>query len=576
MGSNRTSSNPKVWIREVEFSDGTKVTLKPDDIVVLVGPNNSGKSVALMNIGEKATSKDAKTVVLTSLELESEGDEASLFEWLEHNFRKNFANPSNPTYAGLGADIAESSARNWWTNYRNGLHDLAKFFIYRLTTEARLGAASPARAIKITTAPLIHPIHYMQRDDTIEEKVSTYFREAFGKDLIVHRNAGSEVPLYCGISPEPEGNENRASTSFLKKLEELPTLLTQGDGMRSFVGFLLHSFVVDHSVVMIDEPEAFLHPPQARLLGQLIIKEVPHDRQLFLATHSGDFLRGLLDIPSDRIQILRIQRDGNVNPVKTLDSGGIRKVWTDPILRYSNVLDGIFHDKVVLCESDGDCRFYAAIMDAINDPSGDARREHTMFIHCGGKGRMPIVVESLRKLDVPVHVIADFDVINSKSPLKEIVVTLGGSWEEIEDNWQLVQKSIEDKKPELNTTEVAQEINNILKPITEKTFPEDAKKMIQEILRRSSPWSTAKSIGKTYIPNGASTNAFDKMHSELTALGLFVVPIGEMEQFCKSIGGHGPKWVNAVLEKDLANDPELKEARDFVRSVLNSKSITES
>ena len=38
---------------------------------------------------------------------------------------------------------------------------------------------------------------------------------------------------------------------------------------------------------------------------------------------------------------------------------------------------------------------------------------------------MPVVISSLRNLDVPVHVIADFDILNNESPLKEIVEALG-------------------------------------------------------------------------------------------------------------------------------------------------------
>ena len=34
-------------------------------------------------------------------------------------------------------------------------------------------------------------------------------------------------------------------------------------------------------------------------------------------------------------------------------------------------------------------------------------------------------------------------------------------------------------------------------------------------------------------------------------------------------GGHGPKWVNAVLARDLATDPELEIARKFVLELTN-------
>jgi hypothetical protein len=41
-----------------------------------------------------------------------------------------------------------------------------------------------------------------------------------------------------------------------------------------------------------------------------------------------------------------------------------------------------------------------------------------------------------------------------------------------------------------------------------------------------------------------------------------------MEGFCKSIGGHGPSWVQTVLDtKEVATDPELQLARDFVAKI---------
>ena len=34
----------KVWLSEIEFSDNRKVLIDENDIVVIVGPNNAGKS----------------------------------------------------------------------------------------------------------------------------------------------------------------------------------------------------------------------------------------------------------------------------------------------------------------------------------------------------------------------------------------------------------------------------------------------------------------------------------------------------------------------------------------------------
>ena len=32
-------------------------------------------------------------------------------------------------------------------------------------------------------------------------------------------------------------------------------------------------------------------------------------------------------------------------------------------------------------------------------------------------------------------------------------------------------------------------------------------------------------------------------------IGLWIVPVGELEGFCKSVGNHGPRWVQEVIER---------------------------
>jgi hypothetical protein len=61
-------------------------------------------------------------------------------------------------------------------------------------------------------------------DDKIENKMSGYFRQAFGNDLIVHRNAGNQVPLHCGDRPKPKEGEDRVSIGYISELEKLPAL----------------------------------------------------------------------------------------------------------------------------------------------------------------------------------------------------------------------------------------------------------------------------------------------------------------------------------------------------------------
>jgi ABC-type branched-subunit amino acid transport system ATPase component len=562
-------TDPSVTIGSLTFSDGQTIELGRSDIVVLVGPNNAGKSQALRDIVQKVASAGSIGVVVNDLTVNQTGSTEDVIHWLEqYAFSQGQSAPDQTVFYRMGVGLHISAARAYWPNTGGGLRDIAPMFVHSLTTEERLTAANPAPNIALLTQPRTHPIHYMQADDTIETRISGHFRKAFGQDLIVHRNAGNEVPLYCGERPEMLEGEDRVSLSYLRRLEELPRLQMQGDGMRAFVGVLLNALTVRHSVLLVDEPEAFLHPPQARMLGHMLVDETPDDRQIFLSTHSGDFLRGVLESGSARVRVLRIDREGNTNKVRALDSEGIQQFWGDPILRYSNVLDGVFHNRVVLCEGDADCRFYQAVLDAIPTAEDEDVREDLMFTHCGGKSRMPVVIRSLMNLGVPVTVIADFDLLNDEHPLRPIVAAVGGDWAALEQGWRAVKSAIEDKKPELSSEEVTNEITQVLAGIDDRIFPSNAGRAIRKILARSSPWATAKQAGRAFVPNGEATARFDALMEQLHGLGVFVVEVGEIEQFVKSVGNHGPSWVNTALERNLQTDEELETARAFVRDAL--------
>lgn len=557
----------RIWISEITFSDDTTLQFEKDDIVVFVGPNNAGKSASLKESASLIKAKNKKGKVLKDLNIKKEGDEIELFQLLDTSTTKNYDNPSQILYQGFGFNIWESSVKSIFAEYTNGVGDLASLFVNILTTEQRLLAANPPQNIKLTTQAIQHPIHYLQKDDALEQRFSDYFRQAFGTDLIVHRNAGSEVPLYIGEKPIPKTGEDRVSSTYLRELEKLDLLHEQGDGMRSFVGVLLNAFISTHSILFIDEPEAFLHPPQARLLGKMLAKDLPSERQLFLATHSEDFLKGLLDANINKLKIIRIQRDGKINRVSSLTSSDIDSIWNDSLLRHSNILNGLFHSKVVICESDSDCRFFSAVLSAQFDNTGSIAPD-ILFIHCGGKHRIPTAIKALKKLNVPIKVVSDFDVLNDTNPLKEIFEDLGGVWTDIENDWKIVKREIEQKRPEFLTADIKKEIENTFTTTTERIFPKEKINEIQRALKKASAWSEAKEVGKSYIPSGNATQAFERIQIKLKEKGFLVLEVGELESFVKSVGNHGPKWVSEVLTKDLTTDLELEPARKFVKQFI--------
>jgi hypothetical protein len=226
----------------------------------------------------------------------------------------------------------------------------------------------------------------------------------------------------------------------------------------------------------------------------------------------------------------------------------------------------LFHSQIIICESDSDCRFCSAILSSIHDKNGSINPD-ILFVPCGGKQRIPVVVKSLVKVKVHVKVISDFDVFNNITPLKSIFEELVGKWKEVENDWKLINKSIEQKRPELGKDELKERIDSIIKSVDTVSFPQDKIDEIQKVLKKVSPWATAKEGGKSFIPSGNSTTAFERIQKIFKEKGLFIVEVGELESFVKSLGNHEPKWLTEVLLKNLEN-PEFDSAKEFIFQVI--------
>jgi len=337
--------------------------------------------------------------------------------------------------------------------------------------------------------------------------------------------------------------------------------------MRSFAGIVLDTFTSNYTITLIDEPEAFLHPPQARLLGKMLAKNNPNKRQLFISTHSEDFLKGLIDSDNENVKIIRINRNADVNHMNMLDNNEIKILWKDPILRYSNILSGLFHSKVVICESDTDCRFYQAVMNSRHDGENDISPD-ILFTHCGGKQRLKAIIVALKSLGVKIVVIADIDVLNDKTIFKDIVDSLSISWSELESKWKVIDEYVKSQRPQLDTDDIKTQIQETLGAVLTNPFPKEATEKIKKILKHSTAWSKIKEVGKNFF-TGDSYNKYNEIDSICITHGFFIVPVGELEFFYRPNSNHGTRWVNEVLEAvNLKEDSELNEAREFVKKII--------
>ncbi|MDQ7250652.1 ATP-dependent nuclease [Dongia sedimenti] len=563
--ANSSTVRPTVTFESIAFSDGSKIDLDPEDVVVFVGPNNAGKSAALREL-EMIITPDLETRVIKQAPLRKDGSVDELRTFLRKHSSIKEEMGENPQYRGYRFSVHDKSLEKIW---KRDLRELRALFCHRISTEQRIGGSDPVQAISVLDQSPGQPIHLLYTDDEIERRLSTYFERAFGVELIVFRGGGANWPLLIGERPARTDDHHIYSSAYNATLraQTLP-LQAQGDGMRSFATVILSLLSArTESILLLDEPEAFLHPPQARLLGEFLAKERPKQAQLFIATHSPDVLQGLLSSATDHLRVIRIQRDGNVNRVRELDKQKAREISIDPLMRYSNVLSGVFHQRAIICESDGDCAFYSTLLDS--PAIHGARQPDTIFLHANGKHRVAALARTLRGLDVDVDVIVDIDILNDLTVMESLATSLELDWSSIQSDAEEVKKAIESHKPWLTAGEVSKGIVEVLKVVPEAgEFPKATRAKIDAIFRKASPWDAVKSAGEAAIPAGQPTMRWKRLKQQCSEAGFWIVPVGEVEGFCRSIGGHGPRWVQQVLEyKNVLSDPELEAARSFVRAV---------
>jgi len=86
-------------------------------------------------------------------------------------------------------------------------------------------------------------------------------------------------------------------------------------------------------------------------------------------------------------------------------------------------------------------------------------------------------------------------------------------------------------------------------------------------LKQGKPWGEVKKYGVRAIPNGDAQRDYSSLRNMLEDIGIFVVPVGEIENFCPSVGSHGPKFVTKLLSTISLGDSSLEELRLFVTRV---------
>jgi len=539
-------------ISKIVLGENTCVPIQKNDIVVFVGPNNAGKSQALRDIYHLCHQKTNPIVVKDLWVSKSPCPLSQTLSLLSDGL--NLGNRTRYSILNENYSIYEHSDRDYRKNQYHG--EFYSAFVANLDTAARLTICLPPNSIS-RDGQKSHPIHYAAFDGSKRKWLSSNFKKAFGIDLIPNTQFGATIPLCLGEPVQLSGkyaDEQERQEAYAAILSKYKKVHDQGDGIKSFVGILLYLMMDHFCTYLIDEPESFLHPPQAHIMGQIIGQTLSENQQAFISTHSEDIIKGLLAVCPERLKIVRITRKDDINCFSILENKTFSDIWSDPLLKYSNIMSSLFHKSVVLCESDSDCKMYAAVESHIKASIG--KYSETLFVHCGGKHRMSKIITALRSLNIPIILIPDIDVLNDESIFMGITQAFGLSWDDLQKDYRIIASNLHSSKEKIARTEARATILSIIDSKAEKELSSAEINAIKSSVKISSKWDNLKASGVASLPAGDATAAFNRLDRILRDNGVYLVPVGELECFIKEIGGHGPEWVNKVFEKypDMNND----------------------
>ncbi len=557
-------------ILNLETKDNSKIKIK--NFTVLVGPNNVGKSQTLKDIHSIMTSGiTARTTIVKKIEFARPRTFEGLIKGLEKTEDKN--NTQLHLIGGItsnlrGGEQIPINLKEFEDLYKSrkdidfSLGNISKFCVSFLDATSRLLVAQTIESNDPDLGPAQNLLQALYNDSTLktEKELGKAFQDTFEMDIKLDYSGLRMLKLrvarkFKKIPPDP-----RKASPILR---EHSLLDDQGDGYRSFVGVVLSMLLSKNRVVLLDEPEAFLHPAQARILGRWIATySKKNPGQIVVATHNANFLSGILS-GNQKVDIYRVNRKGDKTSYTQIPSEATSMLSRSPLLSSQRVLEAIFRKGVVICEGDADRCVYEMVA------TQKFENKEILFIHAHNKQSIKTVATLLRNASTPVCAIADIDILDSESELKKLLESLSDK-DGLVDILKIRKElslSVEKRKDKEILEQLKKDLATLVKELGENTHTlSEVRATINRIRKSSSKWAIIKEKG---IP-GFSEKLQSKAKGiveEAKKIGLFIVPVGELESWLDLGTKKKNKWIVLALEA-LYKGKCSNELKGFIKEVL--------
>nr|WP_275406705.1 AAA family ATPase [Actinomadura bangladeshensis] len=499
-----------------------------------------------------------------------------LLAWLGERYSFVSETNQNPGFAGLGAQLLDVAyiQHVWERADLSKIGRLGRLLSSYLPPVERAGILGQAQRRANLSEPSSHLLHRFEDDADLMKRASDLTYRHFRRELTLDWLSGN-ICLRVGKPSLDAPPVDSVTAEYRKAIAQLPLLSEQGDGIKSFLGILMPLLSAVQPIVIVDEPEAFLHPPQAvsvgREIGSLSVK---NGLQVILATHDRNILIGLLESGVD-LSVIRLDREGDLTTAHQIDAQELRNIWSDTVLRYSNLLDGLFHRVVVLAEGDRDCRFYAATLEEWSKQNYlPFSPSEVLFVPSAGKDGMPKMASVLRAAQVKVICSPDLDILDDENKLRILVSSLDGaeSWDSLSKDYRLATEDFRKPRQQVRCGYALNAVSSVIKGREDELYTGEIKKEILANLRaEESPWKKVKRYGERSFV-GQARVAFERLMPQLESLGIAAVRMGELECFAEDTGvSKGEQWLPAAFS---AGAHKRAEAQKHVASILRAAGIS--
>ena len=404
--------------------------LKPKKINVIIGPNNSGKSRMLKELRDFLSGDMRDIKMIETIDYDYPPDLTTLDENYDIKNRmtkdfygnwilRTYSNKSdqlwdlNATFENYFTRNLNSIGGNWSAFFEDIIKNkeenqffqyLGSLFFQYLGTEERLTICKMQKNYGLDSNNTNYLTSFKFEEKLLNE-LADNVKRIFKKDIVLdNQTLGDRLVFRVGKNFDYLTGILGNDSGEIRNLFNEDMLDNLGDGLKSYVSTFLSLKAKGNDVLLIDEPEAFLHPPLARQIGELI-GEFKDEKQVFISTHSVEVLKGILSKSSD-VNVIRItQPETYKNKINVLDKDVLQNIMQSPLLRVSRILEGLFCEKVVITEAEADELIYQELIEKVFPQSG------LYFAHGQNKQTLAEIAELYQKIGINYEVITDFDVL---------------------------------------------------------------------------------------------------------------------------------------------------------------------